>query len=588
MKYYIVLFTVLLVLVFLPIEVSSMSENSPQPISDCTYLIVILEKTINYTTTLDYTGELVARIMLNTPVDPSLQVLHRQVYKLLIDYYLAVNSTSPSLNLLREIYRGIDTVVEYTRRLQACSQSPGAIAVRTRIELKLRDLKLRLEDLIALYSTSPQQVLVYIPEKIYEPGEEICVRVVLLNETCSVNTASLIYRDVLVETSSFNCNGVECVAFLRVPLASSVQNIIEKGIVKYTISIGGVCSSVEFRIYRFVDSRYEYPQLFIEAPTTTIRGSVVSITVYTTSSELSGVLLVENTAGTNPLMNITVTTTPREYRLLADKPLFTTGINTLRLCVNASDKTLPYCLEKPIIVEPKYPSISVKTTTTSITWTGSIPIYLTSASEAEYNVQVYLNGRVIAEPRILGRDISTIVVSSGFYPFSIVNLTVIIRDPSGVFDDYSYSTLIASVNISTLLVILVGGSALTVLLREYERLFILSLRTSSVRVASRVKREISGVLKSILEPYVLGLGSRIAELYYTLLRKLRIRLPHHHETLREHYAEAVVSTTRRGLIRELLWRILELSERDLYSKKKPRIEDAEKLYKGVLSASREE
>ena len=588
MKQYKALFSILSLLIFSLLVVSAIVERTPQPISDCAYLILILEKTINYTTTLDYTGELVARIMLNTPIDPSLQALHRRVYKLIIDYYSTINSTSLSVDLLRDIYRGIDTVVEYMGKLQACSQSPEVAAVRTRIELKLRDLKLRLEELITLYSTSLQQVLVYIPEKIYEPGEEVSVRVVLLNNTCSVNTASLIYRDFLIETSNFNCNGVECVTFLRVPLASNVQNILERGVVKYTINIRGMCSGVEFKIYRFLSSHYEYPQLIIETSTTITRGSILNITVYTTSSDfLSGVLLVKNTAGEILLMNISVTNTPREYRLLADKPYFTTGLNILKLCVNATEKTLPYCLEKSIIVEPKYPSVSVKTFSTSITLTSNIPLYITSASEAAYIVQVYLNNRLVAESSISGRDMKTIMVNSGFYPFSIVNLTVIIKDLGGVFDDYVYSTLVVSLNMSTLLVILVGGSALIVLLREYERSFILSLRTSSIRVASRVKREVSSILKSILEPYMLGLGSRVAELYYTLLRKLGIRLPHHYETLREHYSEAVVLVTRKSLIKELLWQILVLSERDLYSQKKPRIEDAEKIYKGVLSESRE-
>jgi hypothetical protein len=109
-----------------------------------------------------------------------------------------------------------------------------------------------------------------------------------------------------------------------------------------------------------------------------------------------------------------------------------------------------------------------------------------------------------------------------------------------------------------------------------------------MRVISRVKREVSGLLESVLKPYVLGLGSRVAELYYTLLRKLGIRLPHQYETLREHYAEAISSITRKNTIRELLWRILVLTERDLYSQRKPRIEDVEKLYKGVLSESSEE
>jgi len=126
-----------------------------------------------------------------------------------------------------------------------------------------------------------------------------------------------------------------------------------------------------------------------------------------------------------------------------------------------------------------------------------------------------------------------------------------------------------------------------VVMREHEKIFTLSLRTSSVRVARRVKREIPEILKSILKPYASGVKSRIAELYYTLLGKLGVRLPHHYETLREHYIEVVKPTTKKSVVREILWRILRLVERDLYSKRKPRLEEAEELYEGVLSAIEE-
>ncbi len=578
------LLLVLVVLSLVPIlDTSSINQRTPQLVSDCLYLISILEKTVDYAIEHDYRGEYVAHIMLNTPVNPRIQDLHKKAYKLILSYYMVLNATKPSLEQLRGLLNEIDVIESYASKLQECShRREVAIAVATRIKLKFISLKSQLEYLLELYSGIRELIAVNIVEKTYEPGDFIEVSV---NTTCSIISASLVYKNFIIETANFTCNeNGECRALLRIPPASSIYEIIEKGfrgITKFTIVIQAVCSNSELQVYRFIEAKYDYPRVTIEAPSIVTRGSFFNITVNTTSGlELTGVLIVKNNMNEYPLVNVTITSTPREYQLHADKPFFTTGRNVLKLCVNASEKTLPYCFERAIIIEPKYPSVSVRSTPTSITWTGSFPVYITS-SEGEYNVYVYLNNVLVAEYRILGTGV--ISVNSGVLPLSVFNLTVIIRDPSGVFDDYIYSAEITCVNMLILLIVIFSGSFFTVIIRDHEKILILSLRTSSVRVARGVKREVPEILKSILKPYMSGVKSRIVELYYTLLEKLGIRFPHHYETLREHYSEVVKSTTKKSTVREILWRILRLVEEDLYSKRKPRLEEAEELYGDVLS-----
>jgi hypothetical protein len=96
------------------------------------------------------------------------------------------------------------------------------------------------------------------------------------------------------------------------------------------------------------------------------------------------------------------------------------------------------------------------------------------------------------------------------------------------------------------------------------------------------------VFDELLTPYVLGLGSRIAAIYYDLVRKIARRLPQPSETLREHFEFVVAPLIKSRRSRELLQRLLQLVERDLYSSSKPEFGEAIELYEGVLSSVEEE
>lgn len=71
--------------------------------------------------------------------------------------------------------------------------------------------------------------------------------------------------------------------------------------------------------------------------------------------------------------------------------------------------------------------------------------------------------------------------------------------------------------------------------------------------------------------------SRIVALYFRLLRKLLLVLPEPWETLREHYRR----TCQFSSLRSILWKFVNLAERDLYSRDKPMYEEALELIKEV-------
>jgi hypothetical protein len=72
-----------------------------------------------------------------------------------------------------------------------------------------------------------------------------------------------------------------------------------------------------------------------------------------------------------------------------------------------------------------------------------------------------------------------------------------------------------------------------------------------------------------------------------VLKKIVGRLPQPSETLREHYRRVVAATAKSNRVKELVWRLLQLVERDLYSDKKPSYEEGLELSRGILSAAKE-
>ena len=157
-----------------------------------------------------------------------------------------------------------------------------------------------------------------------------------------------------------------------------------------------------------------------------------------------------------------------------------------------------------------------------------------------------------------------------------------------IYDTYQYSETMIVINASSILILVAVGSVLTAILREHEKLFILMLRSGGFSLRIRPLESAHRVFNELLTPYVLGLGSRIATIYYDLVRKITRRLPQPFETLREHYEFVVAPLTKSRRSRELLQRLLQLVERDLYSRSKPDLREAIELYEGVLSSVEEE
>uniref|UniRef100_A0A7C4FHP6 Uncharacterized protein n=1 Tax=Ignisphaera aggregans TaxID=334771 RepID=A0A7C4FHP6_9CREN len=576
----------MLVLVVLPpLAMGVSAQPSPQPVADCTYLLAVLEKAVSYAVRGLPEGEQIAYAMLKTPVAPALSDLHTRSYRVLLSYYTTVGQgvgNSSAVQKLYELHQGVGVVSEYIKKLHSCCKDPEvAYVIRARAELHLRELRDRLEDMVKQYSTGYQHVVVRIDDRVYEPGEAIAIRVEVVNETCAPRSAALTYAGAVLDSGEFRCTGLECVAVLRAPPAYAVKDYVKSGVEKMSLVIRVSCSGRDFRVYRFASVKYTYPRVVMECSSTVTRGDVLNITLYSESGVLSGVLVVENATSVNAVANITISSTPTIFMLLVEKLYFSAGLNTLRLCVNATEKTLPHCFEKPIVVKPRHPSVEVKALPLYISWDGGAQLLIINHVDRVLSARVYVNGRLAALAELSPLNTTLLHVYRGLLPLSLASIVVDVEDPLMVYDTYSYTCSPTVVNLALTTAVVIGGLATTILLQGREKMFTLLLAMSGAPKGARgVAESIPDVLRNLLKPYVLGLGSRVAQLYYRLVNRFT-RLPSSSETLREHYSTAVLSAIKSAWNRKVLWQFLLLAEKDMYSHEKPRPEEAKRLYESV-------
>jgi hypothetical protein len=575
----------LIALVMLFLDVNANAQPSPQPLADCTYLLAVLEKAVSYAVRDVPEGEYIAYTMLKAPVVSELSDLHIKSYSVLLSYYTVAMrgvGNRSDIQRLYELYQGIDIVAEYARKLHSCCKEPEvAYAIRTRVELYLQELRSRLEGMLVQSSSNLQPVALHIDDRVYKPGEDMDIRVDVINKTCTPRLAAITYAGIVFDSKEFRCTGLECVAVLKAPPAYAVKDYVKSGVAKMSLVIRVSCPGSDFRVFRFVSIRYEYPQVVVDCPSTATRGDVLNITLYSKSGVLSGVLAVKNATSVSTVANITIGTTPTAFMLLVEKLYFSTGLNTIRLCVNATEKTLPYCFEKPVIVKPRHPSVEVKAVPLYMSWDGGAQLLIINNVDRVLSARVYVNGRLATLVELPPLNTTLLHVYRSLFPLALANIVINVEDPLMVYDTYSYTYSFTVVNLALTIAIVIGGLISTTLLQSRERMFTLLLAMSgaSKRVRS-VAEAIPDVLRSLLKPYILGLGSRIAQLYYKLVSRFT-RLPTISETLREHYNTAVLSVIKSVWNRRVLWQLLLLAEKDMYSREKPKPEEAKKLYESI-------
>ncbi|MEM1793829.1 MAG: hypothetical protein QXV30_02450 [Desulfurococcaceae archaeon] len=580
------LLTILLALMVYQIHIPILEGSSNS--SDCLYLLALLDIVLDHAIKGDSTGELMAQHLVNATVSMELRDLHVKTYRAIIDYYRVLHEINEGLRdvtpLLRSIQAGFDSIERYVGRIRACSHDlEAANALQAYVNVKLSTLKEYTYKLIELlygaqirehYSISPLKDL-------YSPGEVIEL---VASKKIQLDAVELYAWPSLVKISSFKpskFNETHYVFKVELPPASLIES---PGLTLRDVQQGLLALYLRFInnsyvLAEFVRVQYELPRVQLNSPSIVMQGDSLNVAItsdrfynaslYFNDFEVAAMLLKPG------LTNLTVNYFSLNY---------TTGLNRVKLCVNATIETFSQCLDRLVYIEPLYPRVRVIAENMSIAWLGYTTLLISNEDLEDLYVTVANYGeRTIYVP---SGGIEGIPIYSGLLPIQIIDLKVKVEPL-----DKSYSTLdldlsIYVINMPIVIALIFISTLITALISGYERGFMLTIASVWRRVRQAPRGAEAFLKSTVLKPYELGLNSRIAMLYYSFLKKLKLRLPLVNETLREHYASTLHYIPEK--LRGVLWKFLILVEKDLYSSKKPAYQEAEAIYRGASSIVAEE
>ncbi|MEM4831526.1 MAG: hypothetical protein QW740_03745 [Sulfolobales archaeon] len=571
-----------LCLTTLPLAYAPLAKASSSEEVDCLFLLAILDRVLEYAASGNHDGMLLASYMLNASAPRDIRAIHEKVYRLVLDYFTAITlENNISIHKLRKLLNELSEAQAYIDKLSRCSHDPeGAKALRVRASSTLNALGSSINRLVEDFAHRACGEFSYELSPMvstYSPGDKITVSV--KSEVSEVRVELYTWPQLQPLAQSPPCVGRNCSLEVEIPGAKS---LVERGIAVDLVShfalvarVGGsTCFLGLLRV------SYLMPSLVVDVPTVVRKGRNASIEIR--AGETYEVTAYLNNA---PVYSGIVDSSGVRLELSTLERPVRTGPNTLRVCVNATTRTLPHCFQSVFVVEPRYPEVSVYVPKVSVSWLGYITISLVNKESVVVDGAVSVNGLRVYRGLLESSTLTAIAVFTGYLPIQRVVVEARFRATAGDYDEAVVRYEVICVSILPLIALASAALAAPLLVSGAESSFIVAIRSRLREV--RVTRRVYKSLAKVLEPYALGLGSSIASLYYSLLRKLEVRPPLYQETLREHFSSTIESSQLRVGVKKLLWVFLTLVERDLYSRRKPEYEEARKLYRGVLSEARE-
>lgn len=557
--------------------------------TDCTYLLKSLDDTLRYALILDPYGEFLAKNLLNASTPPELYHDHVRIYRSIVEYYEITLSSYPRdlleiLSSLVEIYNNLYYADNYISALYSCSHDKHeASSLRDSALTDLYSLRYLIANTVSLVNIERYENLsinVYPDKRIYSPGEEIRVEI---KSNTSMNLSIFIatWPQQRALGKEYQCRGSLCVYSFETPTA---DKLVEKNLTRYTlgnmfylalvISFSGNQSLVA-RV--FVVS-YSSPKILIEAPQSVKRGSVFNATIYFNDNYnatiyLNNNMILRKNFTNNTSITLTIDTLSKQVSL---------GRNSIRVCIDATRYTLPQCLEKSFVVEPIYPNITLVYPEIFYTWIDKPVITLRNNENRSFKILVLIDNETIYSGDLVETLSISIPYTLSLYREHILRLDI--EDPSGLYSELIMSRGIVVINLLSLSVI-AGGSVLAIYsIIRYGRRLLHRVSTPRETITEAPQPRTRALAEGSVETRELTSRSYLASLYYSLLKRLGIRYPLPHETLREHFRESIDPVPKIiTAIKNLLWRMLLYAERDLYSRDKPDHDEVKKIYDEIES-----
>lgn len=573
----------LLIILFIAIAIATpfIYTQYSQVDIDCGVLLALLNIELDYAINRDIeAGLYLANAILNTSIPTDAMGLHKQVYRALLNYFTTLKQLSLGENLdnssiataLRTLIKSREvltsTLNTYVSRLSSCAVDREAANilggdVLSKRDILINDVYPQIMAGMLNVLLEPGAVDILLTKEVFEPGELIQIRIARYVENIDVKRVDIAVWPSLIRLAQLNniiCLDSICLVVYRAPYLSEVRELVSGNILRLAIVATLSFGNRSYSYIGFMAVEYRYPNISMYFSKDIEYGRdvvlhIVADGMYNASITLNGVKLAD--AVLTPGLNI--------YTIPFNRTVFNVGRNTLRVSIGETPTTLPYVTEDYFNTWMATPRIVVQVPSLIGDWGGSLPITVIHGEKDTVNISITVDGRSILNTT-LGSGLHHLKIGVGFKPITRLDIKVYTVADMGVKIPI-YSGEIAVLNYTSISLLMLISLILVYAARK-EPTIVQSLVGRRMAIHRHVPRVVSSTTPVLQIVY--SVKSRVAALYYELLRRLGLPLPELHETLREHYSRLKLGAG----VAKYIWRLMTLAERDLYSKAKPRIEEA--------------
>lgn len=561
------------------------AQEGQDPRFDCVYVLRLLLLSLEDLNHLKKVDETVLPYLLNaTPAIPvELIALYNSGISQLHSLGLVITTLyhelelvprdriAVMLNTLQEELPG--TLSTFTSRLVSCSHDQRLATVyRAKIGYELErmfssTILQAVEKSISRILLNPGVFVGEIKDE-YRPGDSVKLKVVPITTEFEVVVVSWPTLRVLSHLSPEVVDGEVFVHF-RIPSLSEAR-LLGAPLVRigreYHLKLAIILrENGVIRVALPISVRYELPHLAIECPQKVVVGEPIAIRV-SSADYYNATLVVSGKS----ILNTTITPGVNTYVLEPSVLNNSIGPLTVLLKVFEGERNIGYEYFCGIVVEPPV-AVEIVVPDLALTASSSIEAVLltTGSSYLEHVLLIKAGGYEISTTSSSCIEGCILRIPSGVAPLTSLKIQVVLLTEGNSV--ILYHREIAVVNVST---ILLATLLLILTLPLFSRLEI------GLILLPRLARGV-GLGKKIAGDRLLAgftkMKSKVVVLYLKVLKRLKIPLPTPTETLREHFARVVLPPR----LRDILWKMLRLAEEDLYSRFKPRYEEALKLFREV-------
>ncbi|WP_440060228.1 hypothetical protein ACSU1N_03570 [Thermogladius sp. 4427co] len=555
------------------------SQTSLQQV-DCQALLASLYKVLTYIASNNTIAYTILEIYSNASLPPQIEGLHRNLVTDLAEYISIYYNFTQYLSAADPV--AIARVEDLGNRLQAdlgayvstlvaCSVDKSVadtLASKIRIAgSNLAGYLERIAEEIAASSPETKIVEFTVDNKTIYPGENLSIRVYASKPGMYRGLITVLALPGLVPiaTISFNLTGLEQRLDLNMPPAYELY-YLGRGVHSLLVVLKTL-EPVNSTIYGFINLVLEENILQASSPKFLKPGDSIVLNLTVREQCNASILLDSLEVYTGSLIN------GSNLIVLQIPPNTTPGLHNIIVRTSPGERFIGATISLPAIVENPVLPVSIRAPQVFISFSNMIPVVVENSSLVSSVRVVEGSATIVVD---LNRS-QVIYLKGGIGLFDRVRATLVFEP----INDSRYQPAVLRVEVlyvNPLTVTILGLVAVGIIpvISGYEREFYLMLKKPLIpALKSRVPgRTGPAAIVSVLSKHL-----PVAGLYYRLLEELGVREPSPYETLREH----LNTISLPAIVKTLLFKLLTLVERELYSRHKPSREEAEELAREVRS-----